>query len=60
VDSELDRTFNPFERNEEFEAMLDARDPDEAAYARWVESQADLRERRLLNRLDLQREEGDF
>ena len=36
MDSELDRTFNPFARNEEFEAMLDAREPDEAAYARWV------------------------
>ena len=39
MDSELDRTFNPFERNEEFEQFLDSleEETDEDSLQRPVE-----------------------
>lgn len=41
MDSELDRTLNQWDEKScaEFEAMLDARDDDQAAYEKWVADQ---------------------
>jgi hypothetical protein len=50
MDSELDRTYNPYARNEEFEAWLDSREDDERQYEKWVQEQE--------RKLDLRREEG--